>query len=192
MPFPHNLWIPHVGGLFVSSYLSIWFLFNKITCSGFLSLFFFRRITSSGFFSFVFVLRNSYGFYLKNLLLLIWVFLILWDFVWESLKAVVMSHSSSDPPYCCSSASPELKLYQAFIFSVPIFFTFILLLLFYLFYLRRRRVDWSSLRMRTPYLDRGVTSSSAVCLFPIVVSSFPAFTLLLIFFSVQFRRQNRV
>ncbi|RWR90297.1 Zinc finger, RING-type [Cinnamomum micranthum f. kanehirae] len=77
------------------------------------------------------------------------------------LKAVVMSHSSSDPPYCCSSASPELKLYQAFIFSVPIFFTFILLLLFYLFYLRRRRVDWSSLRMRTPYLDRGVTSSSA-------------------------------
>ncbi|KAG8378563.1 hypothetical protein BUALT_Bualt08G0149900 [Buddleja alternifolia] len=50
---------------------------------------------------------------------------------------------------CCSRASPDLKLYQAFIFSVPIFFTFILLFLFYLFYLRRRRVDWSSLRMRT-------------------------------------------
>ncbi|GFQ05793.1 RING-H2 finger protein atl7 [Phtheirospermum japonicum] len=46
-------------------------------------------------------------------------------------------------------ASPQLKLYQAFIFSVPIFFTFVLLILFYLFYLRRRRVDWSSLRMRT-------------------------------------------
>ncbi|KAL3638599.1 RING-H2 finger protein atl7 [Castilleja foliolosa] len=46
-------------------------------------------------------------------------------------------------------ASPHLKLYQAFIFSVPIFFTFVLLILFYLFYLRRRRVDWSSLRMRT-------------------------------------------
>ncbi|XXG60603.1 hypothetical protein AAC387_Pa04g2469 [Persea americana] len=72
-----------------------------------------------------------------------------------------MSYNSSDPPYCCSTASPELKLYQAFIFSVPIFFTVILLLLFYLFYLRRRRVDWSSLRMRTPYLDRGVTSISA-------------------------------
>lgn len=41
VPFPHNLWIPHVGGLFVSFYLSIWFLFNKITCSGFLSLCFF-------------------------------------------------------------------------------------------------------------------------------------------------------
>lgn len=50
---------------------------------------------------------------------------------------------------CCSSASSELKLYQAFIFSVPILFTFILLFLFYCFYLRRRRADWSSLRMRT-------------------------------------------
>ncbi|KAJ9676385.1 hypothetical protein PVL29_025085 [Vitis rotundifolia] len=59
-----------------------------------------------------------------------------------------MSYSYSDPPNCCS-ASAELKLYQAFIFSVPIFFTFILLLLFYLFYLRRRRVDWASLRMRS-------------------------------------------
>ncbi|XP_031474056.1 RING-H2 finger protein ATL58-like [Nymphaea colorata] len=47
--------------------------------------------------------------------------------------------------------SPELKLYQAFVVSVPIIFTFILLFLFYLFYLRRRRVDWSSLRMRTSY-----------------------------------------
>ncbi|KAL0437882.1 UNVERIFIED_CONTAM: RING-H2 finger protein ATL7 [Sesamum latifolium] len=50
---------------------------------------------------------------------------------------------------CCSRASSQLKLYQAFIFSVPILFTFILLLLFYFFYLRPRRVDWSSLRMRT-------------------------------------------
>ncbi|XP_058097559.1 RING-H2 finger protein ATL58-like [Magnolia sinica] len=65
---------------------------------------------------------------------------------------------SSDPPACCSTASPELKLYQAFIFSVPIFFTFILLLLFYLFYLRRQRVDWSSLRMRSSYQGRGLTS----------------------------------
>lgn len=91
----------------------------------------------------------------------------LWDFVLESLKGLVMSYSSSDPPYCCSTASPELKLYQAFIFSVPIFFTFILLLLFYLFYLRRRRVDWSSLRMRTPNQGRGVTSSPAVSFLPI-------------------------
>lgn len=50
---------------------------------------------------------------------------------------------------CCSKASADLKLYQAFIFSIPIFFTFILLSLFYLFYLRRRRVDWSSIRMRS-------------------------------------------
>ncbi|XP_047323729.1 RING-H2 finger protein ATL58-like [Impatiens glandulifera] len=61
-----------------------------------------------------------------------------------------MSNSKSNKPQdCCSeSASTELKIYQTFIFSIPIFFTFILLLLFYLFYLRRRRVDWSSLRMR--------------------------------------------
>jgi hypothetical protein len=55
---------------------------------------------------------------------------------------------------CCSnrsdaSAVSELKLYRAFIFSVPIFFTLILLLLFYVFYLRPRRVDWSSIRMRS-------------------------------------------
>ncbi|KAI3973105.1 hypothetical protein MKX01_019763 [Papaver californicum] len=65
---------------------------------------------------------------------------------------MVMSHStaslSSEAPSCCSTASSQLKLYQTFIFSIPIFFTFLLLLLFYLFYLRRIRVDWSSLRMR--------------------------------------------
>ncbi|XP_042047195.1 RING-H2 finger protein ATL58-like [Salvia splendens] len=49
---------------------------------------------------------------------------------------------------CCSNGSSQLKIYQTFIFSVPIFFTFILLFLFYWFYLRRRRADWSSLRMR--------------------------------------------
>ncbi|KAK7313944.1 hypothetical protein VNO77_39151 [Canavalia gladiata] len=41
-----------------------------------------------------------------------------------------------------ASASAELKLYRAFIFSVPIFFTLILLFLFYLFYLRPRRLHW--------------------------------------------------
>ncbi|KAF6136170.1 hypothetical protein GIB67_001579 [Kingdonia uniflora] len=35
--------------------------------------------------------------------------------------------------------SIQLKLYQAFIFSVPILFSIILFLLFYLFYLKRRR-----------------------------------------------------
>ncbi|XP_073007393.1 RING-H2 finger protein ATL7-like isoform X2 [Typha latifolia] len=66
-----------------------------------------------------------------------------------------MSCSTSDPPTYCSAASPELKLYQAFIFSVPVFFTFVLLLLFYLFYLRRRRASWQSLRMRANHLSRG-------------------------------------
>lgn len=72
-----------------------------------------------------------------------------------------MSYSYSDPPSCCS-ASAELKLYQAFIFSVPIFFTFILLLLFYLFYLRRRRVDWASLRMRSS-MQNDADHASGVC-----------------------------
>ncbi|CAN6475427.1 unnamed protein product [Victoria cruziana] len=60
-----------------------------------------------------------------------------------------MSNNTGSSDYI--DVSPELKLYQAFVFSVPIIFTFILLFLFYLFYLRRRRVDWSSLRMRTSY-----------------------------------------
>ncbi|XP_062021879.1 RING-H2 finger protein ATL7-like [Rosa rugosa] len=47
------------------------------------------------------------------------------------------------------SGSGEFKLYQFFVFCVPIFFTFILLFVFYLFYLRPRRVNWSSIRMRT-------------------------------------------
>ncbi|XP_021659146.2 RING-H2 finger protein ATL7 isoform X2 [Hevea brasiliensis] len=75
-----------------------------------------------------------------------------------------MSHSKSEPLDCCSTLSPppppsssaastELKLYQAFIFFVPIFFTLILLFLFYLFYLRHRSVDWASLRMRANLQD---------------------------------------
>jgi len=36
------------------------------------------------------------------------------------------------------SQAVQLKLYQAFIFSIPILFSIILLLLFYLFYLKRR------------------------------------------------------
>ncbi|KAH6833961.1 RING/U-box superfamily protein [Perilla frutescens var. hirtella] len=57
-------------------------------------------------------------------------------------------NNGSGSSNCCSTASSQLKIYQAFIFSVPIFFTFILLFFFYWFYLRRRRADWSSLRMR--------------------------------------------
>lgn len=43
----------------------------------------------------------------------------------------------------------ELRVYRFVMFCVPILFTFILLFLFYVFYLRPRRVNWSSLRMRT-------------------------------------------
>lgn len=73
--------------------------------------------------------------------------------------------SSGSGNGCCSKASAELKLYQAFIFSIPVFFTFILLFLFYLFYLRRRRVDWSSLRMRNNLSFHSSESdeSSRVC-----------------------------
>ncbi|XP_042493799.1 RING-H2 finger protein ATL7-like [Macadamia integrifolia] len=60
-----------------------------------------------------------------------------------------MSYNNPETPDCCSSASAELKLYQAFIFSIPIIFTFVLLFLFYFFYIRRGSVYWSSIRMRT-------------------------------------------
>ncbi|XP_059632009.1 probable E3 ubiquitin-protein ligase RHA4A [Cornus florida] len=44
---------------------------------------------------------------------------------------------SPSPPHLYSQAL-QLKLYQAFIFSIPILFSIILFLLFYLFYLKRR------------------------------------------------------
>ncbi|KAL5537413.1 hypothetical protein UlMin_043046 [Ulmus minor] len=42
-----------------------------------------------------------------------------------------------------STKSSQLKLYKFFMLCVPIFFTFLLLVLFYLFYLRPRRVNTS-------------------------------------------------
>lgn len=54
-------------------------------------------------------------------------------------------HEDSMPPN--SDLYPEelqLKLYQAFIFSIPILFSIILCLLFYLFYLKRRANSMSS------------------------------------------------
>ncbi|GMY30580.1 probable E3 ubiquitin-protein ligase RHA4A isoform X1 [Fagus crenata] len=49
------------------------------------------------------------------------------------------------------SPALQLKLYQAFIFSIPILFSIILLLLFYLFYLKRRA---STLSYPPPILSR--------------------------------------
>ncbi|KAK7399085.1 hypothetical protein VNO78_10260 [Psophocarpus tetragonolobus] len=43
----------------------------------------------------------------------------------------------------------QLKLYQAFIFSIPILFSIILVLLFYLFYLKRRASSLSSPPLHT-------------------------------------------
>ncbi|KAG2312355.1 hypothetical protein Bca52824_023912 [Brassica carinata] len=47
-------------------------------------------------------------------------------------------------------AEQQFKLHHALIFSIPICFTFIVLFVFYVIYLRRRSssVDWSSLGMR--------------------------------------------
>ncbi|KAJ8769974.1 hypothetical protein K2173_009056 [Erythroxylum novogranatense] len=67
--------------------------------------------------------------------------------------SIPFTYSSSYPANTSKVVTAQLKMFQAFIFSVPILFIFILLFLFYLFYLRRRRVDWASLRMRTSIQD---------------------------------------
>ncbi|KAL9679530.1 hypothetical protein QQ045_017395 [Rhodiola kirilowii] len=48
------------------------------------------------------------------------------------------SASVSDPSSHLYPQAIQLKLYQAFIFSIPVLFSIILFLLFYLFYLKRR------------------------------------------------------
>lgn len=48
------------------------------------------------------------------------------------------------PPAHLYSQELQLRLYQAFIFSIPILFSIILFLLFYLFYLKRRSSTLSS------------------------------------------------
>ncbi|KAJ4711857.1 putative Ring finger protein [Melia azedarach] len=54
-----------------------------------------------------------------------------------------LPQSPSTPPHLYPQAL-QLKLYQAFIFSIPILFSIILFLLFYLFYLKRRASNLSS------------------------------------------------
>ncbi|XP_022157225.1 RING-H2 finger protein ATL58-like [Momordica charantia] len=60
-----------------------------------------------------------------------------------------------------SRPAPELKVYQFFVFCIPILCTFILLFLFYLLYLRRRRADWASIRMRTSPLNNNDISTES-------------------------------
>ncbi|CAI0441716.1 unnamed protein product [Linum tenue] len=61
----------------------------------------------------------------------------------------------------------QLKLYQAFIFSIPILFTIILVLLFYLFYLKRRASTLSSSLPTTNSSNQAAAAGgshlSAVC-----------------------------
>ncbi|KAG9448221.1 hypothetical protein H6P81_014349 [Aristolochia fimbriata] len=65
-----------------------------------------------------------------------------------------LPHSPSTQQY---PPSLQLKLYQAFIFSVPILFTIILFLLFYLFYLKRRRPSSSSELLPTSRFTQATT-----------------------------------
>ncbi|XP_061355415.1 probable E3 ubiquitin-protein ligase RHA4A isoform X2 [Gastrolobium bilobum] len=57
--------------------------------------------------------------------------------------------TATSPPPQLYPQELQLKLYQAFIFSIPILFSIILFLLFYLFYLKRRA---SSLSSSSPHL----------------------------------------
>ncbi|OMO77621.1 putative ring finger protein [Corchorus olitorius] len=61
---------------------------------------------------------------------------------------VGQAESSTETDQTPAAAAPhlypqalQLKLYQAFIFSIPILFSIILFLLFYLFYLKRRSAN---------------------------------------------------
>jgi E3 ubiquitin-protein ligase ATL7/58/59 len=92
-----------------------------------------------------------------------------------------MSYSHSDPP--CSSltrASTAQRMYQALIISVPVSFAFIVLIFFYLCYLRRQRAYWSSIRMRASYADTN-NGISRVRSFPFLgFRQFVLFTCLLL------------
>lgn len=63
-------------------------------------------------------------------------------------------------PGSVSKPASELKLYQFFVFCIPILVTFILLFLFYLLYLRRRRADWPSIRNRTSAAVNNINNST--------------------------------
>ncbi|XP_014523671.1 probable E3 ubiquitin-protein ligase RHA4A [Vigna radiata var. radiata] len=66
----------------------------------------------------------------------------------QAAAAAASSAATSPPPHLYPQEL-QLKLYQAFIFSIPILFSIILFLLFYLFYLKRRA---SSLSASSPHL----------------------------------------
>lgn len=63
--------------------------------------------------------------------------------VWFQKLKIMVDPQTPIPPHLYPQAI-QLKLYQAFIFSIPILFSIILFLLFYLFYLKRRASALSS------------------------------------------------
>lgn len=73
---------------------------------------------------------------------------------------------SPHPPHLYSQAL-QLKLYQAFIFSIPILFSIILFLLFYLFYLKKRASTFSH---PPPVLPRTLSQPP-----PFIISVSPLF-----------------
>ncbi|RWR96428.1 RING-H2 zinc finger protein RHA4a-like protein isoform X1 [Cinnamomum micranthum f. kanehirae] len=70
-----------------------------------------------------------------------------------------LPQTTSSHPY---PLSLQLKLYQAFIFSVPILFTIILFLLFYLFYLKRRGSSTPHMHARS--LNRATITTTVLSL----------------------------
>lgn len=87
------------------------------------------------------------------------LFLVFW--VWSLMGQLPQTPSSHPYPL-----SIQLKLYQAFIFSVPILFTIILFLLFYLFYLKRRGSSAfsSAPHMHPRSLNRATTTTTVLSL----------------------------
>ncbi|KAL7144263.1 hypothetical protein ABFS83_07G000700 [Erythranthe nasuta] len=80
-----------------------------------------------------------------------------------------MSSSSNSNSNSAAAGSPhqypqeiQLKLYQAFIFSIPILFSIILFLLFYLFYLKRRSSSSPSLLPRTSINNYPTTTTTTI------------------------------
>ncbi|KAJ7518644.1 hypothetical protein O6H91_20G001800 [Diphasiastrum complanatum] len=66
----------------------------------------------------------------------------------------------STPPSCqndpCSSTATTIRIYQAIIFALPVLFTVILILLFWLIYLRHRRAAQPSPRLRQQFFARSL------------------------------------
>lgn len=82
-----------------------------------------------------------------------------------------MPENTASPPHLYPQTL-QLKLYQAFIFSIPILFSIILFLLFYLFYLKRRISNASSSPAAPPTLPTRSTNHHSSLQNPMVISYF--------------------